>query len=107
MRRLPTIGSVLAVACSCLLLAAGSASAAKSLPFSLVPVGQKSYFQFSTRAGGSVHGVVRVVSTASTRRRVLLRPADVGTGATGGLAYGSTRPRGVGTWLRLSQSEVV
>lgn len=101
--------SVLAAACALLLvlLPAGSAFAAKSLSFSLVPVGQKSYFQFSTRAGGSVSGVVRVVSTASTQRRILLRPADVGTGATGGLSYGSVRPRGVGTWLQMSRSQVV
>src|SRR5882757_300082 len=104
MRRHLTLGSRLAgLACVVLIATAAPASAAKSLSFSLQAVGQKSFFKYATGAGATVHGTVRVISTSQRPHPVLLRPADVSTGGTGGLAYGSARPRGVGTWLHLSR----
>ena len=50
---------------------------------------------------------MRVISTARTQRTVLLRPVDVTTAATGGLAYGERPPRGVGRWIELSRTRVV
>jgi hypothetical protein len=91
-----------------LALGAPSAQAADTLPFSLATdSGKSSYFVFRSAARGQARGTVRVTSTAHTPRTILLRPVDVTTAATGGLAYGERPPRGVGRWIELSRRRVV
>jgi hypothetical protein len=84
----------------------GAARAAAAVDFSVVPVGADRYFRFDARPGKTVIGRLRVISRSREEHRVVLRPVDVGTAATGGLDYGLGAPHAVGRWLTLSRSRV-
>lgn len=100
------IAPPLAVALAAGLLLPAAAGAAKQLSFTLVPVGQPSYFRFAAKPKQVVRGTLVVKSNASSTRTILLRPADVGTGATGGLTYGTGKPHRVGRWVHLKRHKV-
>lgn len=74
--------------------------------FAVAAVGFESYFKYRLRPGARRSGKIRVVSRSATPQVVVLRAADVMTAATGGLEYGATEPRTIGTWIELEDEMV-
>ncbi|MCW3003254.1 MAG: putative protein of unknown function cell surface [Conexibacter sp.] len=100
---------VLALAAS----AAASAPAAAATPkppiaagFSIVAVGQPSFFRFTARPGAVVTGLVRVRNLKASLLVVRLTPADLTTADTGGVSFPQSRPRTIGAWVRLHHTTV-
>ncbi len=82
------------------------AAAGSPLGYALSAVGFSSYFKFASRPGLTERGVLRVTNTGAGSRTLELRPADVGTAATGGLQYGLGAPSGEGRWIALPQRTI-
>ena len=74
--------------------------------FAVAAAGVESYFKYRLEPGDRRSGRLRLISRSGRREVVVLKAADVATAATGGLEYGSGRPRGVGAWIKLSRARV-
>jgi hypothetical protein len=75
--------------------------------FAVSAVGFPSYFRFHARPGGAVRGTLRLISRSRRPVHVLLRGADVGTAANGGLSYGTGRPGDTGRWVHIRRRATI
>jgi hypothetical protein len=93
-------------------LAQGDVSASQ---FSFAPVQpedpavtEKGYFIYSLKPGASSRGSVRLQNTAKKTVTIELAALDAETAQTGGSSFApiSTKPKAVGTWVRLAERSV-
>jgi len=74
--------------------------------FSVAAAGFSSYFRYSLEPGRHARGALRLVSQSGRTIHVLIQGVDVGTAATGGLAYGASESDAVDRLLTLSRHGV-
>jgi hypothetical protein len=101
-------GAALAALLAVALAAPGTAAAQRSeVGFSISAEGAPSFFRYHAPAGARIAGALVLRSESDEPERVVVRAVDVTTAATGGLDYASTRPAGVGAWIRLESDRVM
>ncbi|MDX6671178.1 MAG: hypothetical protein QOI91_1541 [Solirubrobacteraceae bacterium] len=109
LRRRPALLCVLALAASAAASAPAGAATARppiAAGFSIVAVGQPSYFRFTARPGAVVTGLVRVRNLKARSLVVRLTPADLTTADSGGVSFPQSRPRTTGAWVTLQHATV-